>query len=76
MGLGCLMYRCESCYALVPKDEAEMGLCPKCSRDSLVEIEFSCPECGKDMGEPTSVDIGRIGWGCTNCRIKVYKEIE
>ena len=33
------MYRCESCGNLIPDDEKHLGLCPKCSRDSLVYIE-------------------------------------
>jgi len=33
-----MMYRCESCGYLVSNDEKHLGLCPKCSRDSLKEI--------------------------------------
>jgi len=33
------VYRCESCGYLVPDDEKHLGLCPRCSRDSLKEVK-------------------------------------
>lgn len=37
---------------------------------------FICPECHEDLGEPIDVDLYRIGWHCSKCKVKVYKEID
>jgi len=55
--------------------EADMGLCPKCSRDSLEVITIKCPICVKDLETHTHCDINSIGWSCDKCKIKIYKEL-
>jgi len=37
-------------------------------------MKIKCPECGKELGEHTQVDMNRIGWVCIKCDIKIYKE--
>ena len=37
---------------------------------------MKCPQCGKDLGIATNCDMNSIGWCCTDCKIKIYKEIE
>ena len=36
-----------------------------------------CPDCGKDLGEGSEVDLCRIGWVCSHDSydIKIYKEM-
>jgi len=36
---------------------------------------MKCPECEKDLGESVSVELNRVGWCCTKCKIKIYKEL-
>jgi len=36
---------------------------------------MKCPECGKELGEGSYVDMIRIGWCCSDCNVKIYKEI-
>ena len=36
---------------------------------------MKCPECNKNLGKGSSVDLNSIGWVCNECGIKVYKEI-
>ena len=72
------MYKCESCNEIFDSATIRqtMGLCPNCSRNSLTVFKFNCPECGRNLGEPSAVDLNRIGWHCANCNIKIYKEID
>lgn len=72
-----MYYRCQRCYETCSAEQArkEMGHCPYCHRNSLEEIAVRCPFCGEDMGEPTQDTIDRIAWGCTACKVKLYKEI-
>ena len=51
------MYRCESCSYLVLDDEKHLGLCPKCSRDSLKEVVAICPICYKKLEHSSRVDV-------------------
>ena len=37
---------------------------------------MKCPGCGKDLGTAISCDLNSVGWSCSECRIKIYKEIE
>ena len=59
------MYKCESCSYIVTPNEEHLGLCPKCSRDSLKEIVVSCPICSKEL-HASAVDIKRTGWVCSH----------
>lgn len=34
-----------------------------------------CPECGKELGILEEVEYGRLGVCCSDCDIKIYKEI-
>jgi len=36
---------------------------------------MKCPECGRELGKPSNCDLNRVGWECTKCKIKIYKEI-
>ena len=36
---------------------------------------MNCPECGKNLGDGSDVDLSRHGWCCLKCKIKIYKEI-
>jgi predicted amidophosphoribosyltransferase len=67
------MYVCGSCGSILKKTGASMGLCPRCSRDSLDE-KMLCPDCGEEMDGPTEVEIMRQAWICRKCDIKAYKE--
>jgi len=33
-----------------------------------------CPNCGRDLGDPTDIDIKQVGWGCPYCGLKIYKD--
>ena len=66
------MYKCGSCGFV--GEETDMGLCPNCYRDSLDVIDIKCPVCEADLGSSTKVDIKTIGWCCSKCNIKIYKE--
>lgn len=38
---------------------------------------MKCPECKKDLGEPTNIDIQSVGWICTNHKdyqVRITKE--
>jgi len=67
------MLVCKSCQKIV--NTKTLGYCPACGRNSLVKIDIKCPICDKQLGEPSQIDITRIGWCCSNCNIKIYKEI-
>ena len=73
MGVDIVMYKCETCDTLVI--EPGTKICPSCKNESLVEINFFCPECDMDMGDPTTIDLNTLGWGCSKCNIKVTKGI-
>ena len=70
------MYKCGSCGALIRKTGANEGECPNCSSINLAEKEMPCPECGKDMGEPTDDLLDQIAWHCNKCNIKVFKRMD
>jgi len=36
---------------------------------------MNCPECGKDLGEGMLTDYKVLGWCCSDCNIKIYKEL-
>lgn len=36
---------------------------------------MKCPECHKQLGEWHNVDSYTIGWVCTECGIKIYKDL-
>jgi len=36
---------------------------------------MKCPECGREIGLPRRTDMKTLGWVCTDCDIKIYKEI-
>ena len=56
--------------------EGSGQLCERCYRKIYGDqMTMKCPECGKDLGQHTSVDIDRIGWNCSDCQIKVYKMV-
>jgi len=38
--------------------------------------EVLCPKCFKGLGKPTEVDLNTIGWHCSDCGIKIYKEVK
>lgn len=69
------MLKCKSCGKIIIEKNKCMGICAECGRNSLEHILIKCPECHKDLGQETICDINNIGWGCTNCKIKIYKEI-
>lgn len=33
-----------------------------------------CPGCGKNLGDPTEVDLSTKGWSCVYCGLKIYKD--
>ena len=39
---------------------------------------MKCPECGKELGKGSQVDINRIGWVCSHkdYDIKIYREMK
>jgi len=67
------MLICRSCQQIVYTKT--LGYCPACGRDSLEHIDLRCPICNKKLGEPSQIDINRLGWCCFHCNIKIYKEI-
>jgi len=38
-------------------------------------MKINCPKCKRDLGEGEEIEIGRIGWICRDCNIKIYKEL-
>lgn len=64
-------YICLSCGSRIKKKQ--MGYCLECGRDSLQENKIRCPNCNKILKE-NEVDINTIGWNCSNCKIKIYRE--
>jgi len=39
-------------------------------------VNMICPNCKKDLGEPISVDLYTNGWCCTDCKVKIYQELQ
>ena len=37
---------------------------------------MKCPECEKELGQGDQVEVGRIGWCCSPCNIKIYKDVK
>lgn len=33
-----------------------------------------CPECRRELGNSTSVDMTQDGWCCSKCGIKIYRD--
>ena len=36
---------------------------------------MKCPKCGNELGSGSKVDMERMGWCCSRCNIKIYKEL-
>ena len=72
------MYSCESCGEIFLDNEKHLGICPKCSRDSLRQLLIICPFCHKPLRKSSQVDINTIGWVCSHSGfdVKIYLERE
>ena len=71
------MYKCKNCGYYHTDIDAQTfdTICPKCQSKNMEKTTISCPFCGSDLGEPTSIDISTIGWGCSHCNMKLYKGV-
>ena len=71
------MLKCKICGYYLDSTEEEYcnGICPSCGEKNLGEITIICPECHCNLKDGSRVEVGRMGWCCESCKIKVYKDI-
>jgi len=71
------MYKCEICKRVCTTQQmkAHNERCPHCGGQSITIFFVRCPFCHSNLGEPIEDTITSIAWGCTACKVKIYKEI-
>jgi len=71
------MHICSSCGEMILENKKHLGICPKCSRNSLKEIVVICPICHRRLTNGSIVAVDTVGWICSHPKfdVKIYLEL-